>query len=1832
MKKKRKLIKERLLAIVFLIVFVGTLFANIIAIAESLPLEIDSIKITDKSDDVTGDILGSSKDEATNNITFHKLYGFVKYDINIKSNMDKDVTILSITDDNNNEYIAYEYDKHENYNLKANGSFDLAVKAVYKNELNDLSKREQASKVTFKIKYLDDTKEKEKEIVINPKTGDRIGIYFVLLVVSGIGFITCILIDRDRDKRKISKVSMLIISGLVLTPVIVRATLYSFNILLKSDIELLDKMIVTVTINGKEKEIINSYGERISGLETPTETGYTFDKWVYEDGSDFDPSKPITEDTKLVARLVADEYTISYDLNGGNVATNNPTTYKITDKIELVEPTKEHYVFLGWTGTDLAEPTKNLVIENKTGNRTYVANYSPKEYSITYEGLLPEEISSLNNPTSYNIESSSFTLVVPADRVDSDGDKTELFAGWKENSTISSTITLPNLSSMGDKVFEAQWIPASSTIYSITYNLNGGTTETANPVEFTKNTETFTLVNPTKEGYTFKGWSGTDLTGDENTLVKVVKGTRNNLVFEAHYTANKYQVIFNKNGSNVSGTMDNQEFTYGVAANLNDIAYLKEGYTFTSWNTAADGSGTAYNNKEQVESLVSTQNGELNLYAQWSPNTYKIRFNANENTAEGTMVDLDMVYDTAKTLPLNVYSVQGYTFDSWNTKADGTGTKITNGEEVNNLTTDGIVDLYAKWVPKTDTSYKVEYYQENAEDSNYSIYETEYESGTTDTIANAVIKNYTYYTYDSNNAQNVVSGNIERDGSLVLKVYYKRVVHTVEFDTNGGSAVNNIEKKHGAKLLFAELPSTAKTPAEFLGWYTEKDAGELIENDMVINDDTILYAHWTIPALCRRATKLHTDTCARTDNGGCNKAGYSDNGSYGTKTIVYGNTSGETLTSGDAFDCDVNGDGVYDADNERFYYIRTNDDKAVMIFYSNYEGEDGVQTISNYEYDEVIDKLPTTEQWTNVATTYDTKAARLLQVDDVVVACGVQPGSTTIMKNCDYILENTSFKVVNTSITRTGIWVEKSGDNYYRIQSTALQFPSVASTSKNVARPVIDVPLSLIDNSPITEYTVSFDSLNGVFAGNGTNSILNQQVNDGGVIRILPIPTKDNATFVGWYTDTSYTEKVVQPLEVNSNKTYYAKWSYDNSVAVTNNLGYDTLQDAVNAVSTTATEPTVVQLLANTEEKITISGGRKVKIDLNNNTVSNVAGNNTVVVDNGTLEIYNGTLVSTDDSNAVVNVNSNGTLTTTNLIINANGDRQAIYNDGGETYIMDGSNFTGNATERAVVQNKSNGTVVITGGTITSNELYGIYNENGTLIIGNKDSVINTNKPVIQGKTFGIVANSTYNFYDGIVKGETAPVGKTANTGNTPTISVDTGETKISEIEVGSEKINEQETDSLYKVLYLELEGSKYIITLDPGNGTVSPSTIVVNAGNSIDYLPTPTNGQYTFDGWFDLDTDLPVDTSVVPDGNKTYYAKWSFTPQHTEFSILNDAMKQYYNNISSWKDNQLTFQINMDNNFNAYNCQPCDATASNPYQTCPIYNENGKKQCDRPQGFNTGVSGNVNVYLSNESTKEKGSLVNYVTVTGGMIYNMIPGETYYWESAEDTNIYGTVKALGERRIVDAGAVRNVRDLGGLEVDSDGDGTVDGKLKYGRAFRGVRLATSSDILSLEKLGITEEIDLRGSQTDPQLSNYVPLAITNYEIDKENYSSNYTALRNALTKAMDDVINGQNIFFHCKIGTDRTGTFAYFLEGLLGVSEEDRLQDYELSYFYGVLNRHRFYSYQPGSSITHRFVYMHDLYPTNEDIYNYYMSGSTDATRDADAQRVIDFRNAMINYY
>ena len=711
-KIKRKLILSRAFLLLFVIMFVVSLCASLYSQAEALPFNIKNATIIDKSEDATGTITRFSNDEIESNIVFHKLNDYVVYKLDIKSNLNKEITILSITDDNNNSYVEYQYDKNENKKISANSSFELLVKVLYKNELTNITKRDQTNNVKLTIKYLDDNKEKKETIIINPKTGDNSYISYILLIVSSIGLIVCLVLDKRRINKKMSKLSLFIITALILSPIVTKASTIAVNIGFKNEIGLYDKMIVTYVVDGVEKTITNKYNTKVTGLETPTKEGYTFTKWTYVDGSDFDPTKPIKEDIKIIANFIVDGYTITYDLNGGVTNPNNPTTYKATDRIELVEPVKEYYDFIGWTGTDLTEPTKNVVIENKTGNRTYIANYTPIEYTITYNGLNNDEISSLNNPTTYNIETNSFTLNNPSDRTDSDGDKTEIFIGWKDNNTTSKTIVLPNVNAMGTKTYEAVWVPATEEVYSITYELNGGTTSTPNPTEFTKKTENFTLVNPTKEGYTFKGWSGTDLDGDENTTVTIYKGTRKDLSFEANYIANNYQIKFEKNGDNVEGSMNNQTLIYDLEAGLNTNTYTRNGYTFTGWNTSFDGNGTHYDDDALVKNLTSTKDEVISLYAEWEKNSYTIKFNANEPTgytSEGTMADVDMLYDTPKTLPLNMYTINGYTFDSWNTSLDGLGDKINNGAEVNNLAPSGEITLYAKWnINKYEVSFNTD--------------------------------------------------------------------------------------------------------------------------------------------------------------------------------------------------------------------------------------------------------------------------------------------------------------------------------------------------------------------------------------------------------------------------------------------------------------------------------------------------------------------------------------------------------------------------------------------------------------------------------------------------------------------------------------------------------------------------------------------------------------------------------------------------------------------------------------------------------------------------------------------------------------------------------------------------------------------------------------------------------------------------------------------------------------------------------------------------------------------------------------------------------------------
>ena len=109
------------------------------------------------------------------------------------------------------------------------------------------------------------------------------------------------------------------------------------------------------------------------------------------------------------------------------------------------------------------------------------------------------------------------------------------FKGWYDNKALTGTpVTAISDTETGDKEYWAKW---EINQYTITYDLAGGTAE-GNPGTYTIETGAFTLKNPTKSGYTFTGWSGTGLDGENNMTVTIPTGSTGNRTYTAHWRYN----------------------------------------------------------------------------------------------------------------------------------------------------------------------------------------------------------------------------------------------------------------------------------------------------------------------------------------------------------------------------------------------------------------------------------------------------------------------------------------------------------------------------------------------------------------------------------------------------------------------------------------------------------------------------------------------------------------------------------------------------------------------------------------------------------------------------------------------------------------------------------------------------------------------------------------------------------------------------------------------------------------------------------------------------------------------------------------------------------------------------------------------------------------------------------------------------------------------------------------------------------------------------------------------------------------------------------------------
>lgn len=215
-------------------------------------------------------------------------------------------------------------------------------------------------------------------------------------------------------------------------------------------------------------------------------------------------------------------------------------------------------------------------------------------------------------------------------------------------------------------------------------------------------------------------------------------------------------------------------------------------------------------------------------------------------------------------------------------------------------------------------------------------------------------------------------------------------------------------------------------------------------------------------------------------------------------------------------------------------------------------------------------------------------------------------------------------------------------------------------------------------------------------------------------------------------------------------------------------------------------------------------------------------------------------------------------------------------------------------------------------------------------------------------------------------------------------------------------------------------------------------------------------------------------------------------------------------------------------------------------------------------------------------STKQDMSDALSVTIpakqTIVQLYNLMPGLTYYYKTADGKSA-GQFTVGGTLRMLYVGDNSyNVRDLGGKKV-ADGRYVKYGKLFRSGEFNGGYVATDAELQTMRNLGVGAEIDLRnfdnsGVGISPfgftvEEGNYYSVGGDHYIGDGPGTINDAEAKlhwKNEFKLVLNNLRQARGVDFHCRIGADRTGIFAFLLEGLLGVSEADLLRDYETTSF------------------------------------------------------------------
>ena len=306
--------------------------------------------------------------------------------------------------------------------------------------------------------------------------------------------------------------------------------------------------------------------------------------------------------------------------------------------------------------------------------------------------------------------------------------------------------------------------------------------------------------------------------------------------------------------NDVTAPVDGKSYAEGSFADLMSPGALVsgDGEYFLGWS---DGAATYQpRDKYQIKSNHADEQNVITLTAKWGARpagttlTYKANGGAGEDVVENLANNA-----TVTTKPGTTFSRVGYTFKGWDTNPKGEGSIAPNTQvQVDNK--DGENVLYAIWQANTNTKYTVEFYYQNT-DGTYTLNHSDERTTTTDTTvsvteADKAAKENNKYVFEADNKNNVLSGNVAGNGSLVLKLYFK--LNTASYTIHHylkGTTVKVAEDQTGAMTIGEEL--TANRSNALYAAYAAAEVADYDPNQTITiaadESKNVITVYYTVP-------------------------------------------------------------------------------------------------------------------------------------------------------------------------------------------------------------------------------------------------------------------------------------------------------------------------------------------------------------------------------------------------------------------------------------------------------------------------------------------------------------------------------------------------------------------------------------------------------------------------------------------------------------------------------------------------------------------------------------------------------------------------------------------------------------------------------------------------------------------------------------------------------------------------------------------------------------------------------------------------------------------------